>query len=87
MFQNAADITILCLIFLTVLLLKVVVKLHLPDPLTKLQGVWHCGAQENDADMVGKHNQNLLPHNASLKKQKKGRTKEKRRGKWLFMIF
>lgn len=41
---------------------------HLPDPLTELQSVWHCGAEENDTDVIGKHNQNLLPHNPSLRK-------------------
>lgn len=43
---------------------------HIPDPLAKLQSIWHCGAEENDTDVIGKHNQNLLPHNSSLRKNK-----------------
>lgn len=41
---------------------------HLPNPLAELQSVWHCGAEENDADVIRKHDQNLLPHNPSLRK-------------------
>lgn len=41
--------------------------LNLPDPLAKLQSIWHSGAEENDADVIWEHNQNLLPHNASLR--------------------
>lgn len=54
------------------------IELRLPDPRAKLQSIWHCGAKENDADVIGKHNQNLLPHNPSLRKNK-GMEKEEKR--------
>lgn len=53
-------------------------EVHLPDPLAKLQSIWHCGAKENDTDVIGKHNQNLLPHNPSLRKNKGTVEKERR---------
>lgn len=44
---------------------------HLPDPLAELQSIWYCGTKENDTDVIWKHNQNLLPHNPSLRKNKR----------------
>lgn len=41
-----------------------------PDPLAELHSIWYCGAKENDTDVIRKHNQNLLPHNPSLRKTK-----------------
>lgn len=52
--------------------------MHLPDPLAKLQSIWHCGAKEDDADVIGKHNQNLLPHDSSLRKHKETVTEERK---------
>lgn len=43
---------------------------HSPDPLAELQGIWHGGAEQNDTDVIGEHNQNLLPYNPSLMKEK-----------------
>lgn len=40
-----------------------------PDPLAKLYGIWYCGTKENNTDVIRKHNQNLLPHNPSLRKR------------------
>lgn len=39
---------------------------HLPDPLTELQSIGDRSAQEDDADMIRKHDENLLPHDPSL---------------------
>lgn len=49
---------------------------HLPDPLAELESIWHRGAEENDADVIWQHNQNLLPHDPSLRKNKRMVTEE-----------
>ncbi|TNN59730.1 hypothetical protein EYF80_030101 [Liparis tanakae] len=47
-------------------------QVHLPDPLAELHGVRHGGAEENDADVIGKHDQNLFPHDPPLRGEKRG---------------
>ena len=49
------------------------VKVHdLPNPLAELDSVGHSGAQEDDADVFGQHDQHLLPHHSPLKGERGG---------------
>lgn len=37
-----------------------------PDPVGELLGIRHCRREQNDVDVVGKHDDDLLPHDTTL---------------------